>query len=46
MTLIVDVFPEIPVPNNMGISMSKKPSFGEPLDREHGKSFEATFQAE
>ena len=40
MTLIADVFPEIPAPKNMVRYMSKKPCFGGPLDREQGKLIE------
>ena len=43
MTLIDDVFPEIPVPKNMVREMSKKPCFRELLDREHGKSVDKKF---
>ena len=46
MTLIADVFPEIPAPKNMVRLMSKKPCFRRPLDREHGKSVETMFQIE
>ena len=46
MTLIADVFPEIPPPKNMVRQTSKKPCFREPLDREYGKSVETMFQSE
>ena len=46
MTVIANVFREIPVPKNMVGEMSKKPPFRGPLDREHGKSFEAMFQSQ
>ena len=37
MTLIFDVFPEIPAPKNMVRQMSKKSCFRRPLDRQQGK---------
>ena len=40
MTLIADVFPEIPVPKNTVRSISKKLCFGGPLERQQGKSVE------
>ena len=46
MTLIADVFPEIPAPKSMVRLMSKKQCFRRPLDREHGKSVETMFQIE
>ena len=46
MTLLGDVFPEIPAPKNMVRSMSEKPCFRGPLDREYGKSVEIMFQSE
>ena len=46
MTLIADVFPEIPAPKSMVRLMSKKPCFRRPLDREHGKLVETMFQIE
>ena len=46
MTLIDDVFPEIPAPKNIIRQMTKKPSFREPLHTEHGESVEIIFQSE
>ena len=46
MTVIADVFREIPAPKNMVGKMSKKPCFRGPLDREYGKSVETKFQSE
>ena len=46
MTLIDDVFPEIPAPKNMVREMTKKPSFRGPLQTEHGQSVEIIFQSE
>ena len=37
MTLIADVFREIPAAKNMGRKMSQKLCFRRPLDRQHGK---------
>ena len=37
MTLIADVFREIPVPKNMVRLISKKPCFRGPLERQQGK---------
>ena len=45
MTLIADVFPEILAPRDMVRSMSKKPYFGYPLDREQGKWVETMLQS-
>ena len=45
MTLIADVFPEILAPREMVRSMSKKPYFGDPLDREQGKWVETMLQS-
>ena len=44
MTLIADVFLEILAPRNMVRSMSKKPYFGGPLDRQQGKWAETMLQ--
>ena len=46
MTLIADVFLEIPAPKNMVRSMSKKPCFRELLDREPGKLVETMLHSE
>ena len=46
MTLIVDVFPEIPAPKNMVPLMFKKPCFRGPLDREHRKLVETMSESE
>ena len=45
MTLIADVFSELPAPKNMVRSMSKKPYFGGPLDTEQGKWVETMLQS-
>ena len=41
MTVIADVFPEIPTTKNM----AKKPCFRGPFEREHGKSVEIMLQS-
>ena len=46
MTLIGDVFPEVPAPKNMVREMSKKPCFSGPLDRQHGKWLETMLQSQ
>ena len=46
MTLIADVFREIPASKNMVRDMSKKLSFRLPLDRQHGKWVETLLQSE
>ena len=46
MTLIDDVFPEIPGPQNMVRRISKKPCFRGPLDKQHGKWVETHLQSE
>ena len=46
MTLIADVFQEIPAPKNMVRSMSKKSCFRGLLDREPGKLVETMLQSE
>ena len=46
MTVIADVFAEIPATKNMVRYMSKKQCFRGPLDREYGKSVETIFQSE
>ena len=46
MTLIVDVFLEIPAPKTMVRLMSRKPRFTGALDREHGKWVETMLQSE
>ena len=45
MTLIGDIFGEISAPKKMVRSMSKKPCFRGPLDREDGKSVKTMFQS-
>ena len=45
MTLIADVFPEVPAATNMVRYMSKKPSFKAHSDREHGKWVETLLQS-
>ena len=46
MTVIADVFPEIPAPKKMLGKISKRPCFRGSIDREHGKSAETMFQSE
>ena len=46
MTLIADVFWEIPTPKNMVREMSQKPRLRGPLDRQHGNWVETLFQSE
>ena len=46
MTLIGDVFPEIPAPKSMVRLTSKKSCFRGPLDREHDKWVETMLQSE
>ena len=46
MTLIADIFPEVPAPKNMVREMSKKPCFSGPLDRQHGKWLETMLQSQ
>ena len=42
LTLIADVFPEVPTPKNM----CKKPCFRGPLDRQHGKWVDTLLKSE
>ena len=44
MTLIADVFPELPYPRNVLRSMSKKLCFTGPFDRQHSKWVETLVQ--
>ena len=46
MTLIANVFREIPAAKNMGRKMSKKPCFRRPLDRQHRKWGQTLLQSE
>ena len=46
MTLIADVFPEVPAPKNVVRSMSKNLCFTKPFDRQHGKWVETLLQSE
>ena len=46
MTLIADVFPELPAPKNVVRSMSKKLRFTGRFDRQHGKWVETLLQSE
>ena len=46
MTLLTDVFPEIPVPKNMVRWMAKKPCFRGALDRERRKLIEKLLESE
>ena len=46
MTLIADVFTELPAPKNMIRSISKKSRLSGPLDRQYGKWVEILSQSE
>ena len=46
MSLIGDIFPEIPVAKNMVRKMAKKLCFREPLDRQRGKCLETLLQSQ
>ena len=46
MTLIADIFPEIPTPKEMATEISKKKCFRGPLERQEGKWFETLYQSE
>ena len=46
MTVIADVFPEVPASKKMVRKMSKSPCLRGHLDREHGKPVEIMFQSE
>ena len=46
MTVIADVFPEIPVAKNMVRKMTKTACFRALIDKEHGKLVETMFQYE
>ena len=46
MTLIADVFREIPAPKNMVKEMTKKPCFRGPFDKQRGKWVETLLQFE
>ena len=46
MTLVADVFPEVPAPKNILRQMSKKPCFRGPLDRQQGKRVETLLYSE
>ena len=46
MTLVVDVFPEIPAPKNIVRKMPKKLRFRGPLDRQQGNWIETLLQSE
>ena len=46
MTLIADLFPELPAPKNVVRPMSKKLCFTGPFDRQHGKWVEPLLQSE
>ena len=46
MTVIADVFPEIPAPKNMVRKMFKKPCLRGLLDKQHGKWVETYLQSE
>ena len=46
MTLIVDLFTELPARKNMIRSISKKSCFRGPFDRQHGKWVEILSQSE
>ena len=46
MTLIADVFSDLPAPNNEVTSMSKKLCSRGPFDRQHGKWVERLLESE
>ena len=46
MTVIADVFPEIPAPKNMVRLMSKRPLLRGLLEKQHGKCVETLLQSE
>ena len=46
MTLIADVFPEIPTPKNVVREMSKRPCLRGLLEKQHGKCVETLLQSE
>ena len=46
MSLIADVFNDIPAPKNMVREKSKKPCFRGPLNRQQGKWFKTLQQSE
>ena len=46
MTLITDVFPELPAPKNVVRSMSKKLCFRGPFEIQHGKWVKTLLQSE
>ena len=46
MTLVADVFPDIPAPKNMVREMSKKPCFRGTLEIQEGKWVEILLQSE
>ena len=46
MTIIPDVFWEIPAPNKMVTGISKNPCFRALLERQHGKWVETLLQSE
>ena len=46
MTVIADVFAEVPGPKNMVRKLSKKPCFRGPLGTQHGKWVETMLQTE
>ena len=45
-TLIADLFPEIPAPKEMVTEISKKKCSRRPLERQQGKWFETLYQSE
>ena len=46
MTLVADVFPEVPPPKNILRYMSKKPCFSGPLDTQLGKRVQTLLSSE
>ena len=46
MTIVAEVFPEIPAPRNMVGEMSKGPCFRGPLEKQHGKWVNKLLQSE
>ena len=45
MTLIPDLFPDLPIPEDVVTYMSKKSRFKEPFDRQHGKPVQRQLQS-
>ena len=46
MTFIADLFPKLRTPKNVVRYLSKKSSFKEPFDRQHGKRVQTLLRSE